>query len=652
MLPYQDVRNACLSSNENMILDKILQWEFLDEYPAQSSAEVSDNVSARIYKSLKELFGLICKEVEQIKGLSGQFKAASENLADTSSNVSRATDFIAKGAARQSDDAEKCMRITDNFNWKMNEIDEHATALLELTNRMAEVNANGSKAIADLTKNQNENRRATDAMVSGIYKLIDDIRAVGKVLDVLDGVTEQTKLLSFNAAIEGAHAGAHGKVFRVFADEVKRLSEESKSAGETIQSIIENITNQLNDLNGIVGSSQKVFEDQRQLVGTAVQDFEQLSRYISTFHSEQTSFHNQIIEIKNKRSDLVSSISNMIAFVQNSSATAEEVATLAMGQNSYIAFLKKLTAEMTGRVDCIAEVLGNIKVTRHERIRKKVSVIFDIEDAFWVPVKREFIKAAKLYDLSVDIYAPPSRSTMIDDMAKKLEKVCDEKPDALIISPLDSPAIKEKLSLISSLGIKIIFINSTIPNVRYESLIETDGLKAGQAAAQATKKLLRNKGEVIVGIWSDARVSSVDNRAKGFIEELRANSDIMVYPCDIISGATYENAEIMIGNMFKQHPNSDLIFSTNASWGVFYARYVKLHYPNVKVITMDFTPEIRNAIENSTIDSAIAQRGFLWGMLALEFMDQVFQGKTVQNYVDTGTYEVNLSNIKIYENRV
>src|SRR5436309_14091105 len=54
-------------------------------------------------------------------------------------------------------------------------------------------------------------------------------------------LADMTNLLALNAAIEAARAGKHGKGFAVVAEEVRRLAEQSGSAGEEAGGVVQDI---------------------------------------------------------------------------------------------------------------------------------------------------------------------------------------------------------------------------------------------------------------------------------------------------------------------------------------------------------------------------------------------------------------------------
>jgi ABC-type sugar transport system substrate-binding protein len=71
-----------------------------------------------------------------------------------------------------------------------------------------------------------------------------------------------------------------------------------------------------------------------------------------------------------------------------------------------------------------------------------------------------------------------------------------------------------------------------------------------------------------------------------------------------------------------------------------------------KLITFDCDKEMGRYIQEGIVQTAIAQRQFIWGEIAVKWMVDAIQGKAIPKYEDTGTYEVNKSNLSIFENRL
>jgi twitching motility protein PilJ len=74
-----------------------------------------------------------------------------------------------------------------------------------------------------------------------IKRLGESSQEIGDIVELINGIAEQTNILALNAAIQSASAGGAGRGFAVVADEVQRLAERATNATRRIELLVQNI---------------------------------------------------------------------------------------------------------------------------------------------------------------------------------------------------------------------------------------------------------------------------------------------------------------------------------------------------------------------------------------------------------------------------
>lgn len=638
-----------VSKNTNkMVMDKLINWDFSDE--AEKQIASADKTHKELYANFKNFIKDFTMDFDEIKLISDQLTGFIEVMMESSENLQIATEFISEGAQNQANDINTCRQIADMLSNKISMMSEKFHNLIDMAHEMGNVSSHGQSAILNLSEQQSKNYEMNELIRNQIYKLLDKTKTIDEITAILFNIAKRTNLLALNASIEASRAGDAGKGFAVVAEEIRQLSENSREASKTINDNINEITTQLSNLEQAMESSKETFENQTQAVNDVIDAFERINSYIDNYISSQQDLNQDVVELLDEKEHLITAFDSIANIVEESSATTQEVASLTMEQNNAINIIYKMSQNLHEKVANIENSTKNIKIDREKVQQKNVAMIFDIESPFWAPTIREATKTANAFNFNIEFFAPKAREKAAEDMLSALKDFIARDFDAIIISPIDTLEIRQVLKDAASKGIKIIFINSALDEVPYEALIETNGYEFGKNAAKAAKKILNNQGSVLVGIWSDLRIHSIDERVHGFVDELENNSNITVYKRDILSNPTEQQLHD-IAEFAKQF-DIKLVFSTDANWSVAYGEYIKKYKPDFELLTVDLFQEIADLIKSGYIRASIAQRAFSWGAMALEFLIDIFQGKPVAKYTDTGTYEVNANNISIYERRL
>lgn len=200
------------------------------------------------HSMIDHMSGIIHELQETTKELSktgGDLMKSSEQTLDSSHHLVSAIDLVRLGAEQTASSSE------DNAN-SFKEMKQLIEAMIA---KMEEI----------FTSSHNMNHTAEDGevnikeLISMIYQFEEDFEhltgtitevkqfsgSITKLVGLVRGISEQTKLLALNASIEAVRAGEAGKGFAVVAQEVRKLAEQSSKATEDISNAIgkmENIT--------------------------------------------------------------------------------------------------------------------------------------------------------------------------------------------------------------------------------------------------------------------------------------------------------------------------------------------------------------------------------------------------------------------------
>lgn len=274
-----------------------------------------------------------------------------ENVISVSNNVSLDGENIAYTLI----EAER------GVNYQSDSVHQLATAMTQMAASVEEV-ARSTCASADETtkaklaaeKGQSVIRESVERIIH-INKGVEDAALVvneldkgslevGKILQVISSIAEQTNLLALNAAIEAARAGEHGRGFAVVADEVRNLARKTQSSTAEIGGIINNLQLQISDVKQVITSIQ-----------------EQASSTVE-----------QIEDVNGAFQDITDNVFVIASMAQQISAAAEEQASVARDMNENlikITHIAERTSEYTGRAVTAVEKIRDTGSQLHTEMK-------------------------------------------------------------------------------------------------------------------------------------------------------------------------------------------------------------------------------------------------------------------------------------------
>lgn len=291
---------------------------------------------ARLLEALVAMQKNLRQTIELISGSSTQLASAAEEL-------SAVTEESSRGLQQQNNEIEQAATAVNEMTAAVEEVARNAVSTSEASKQSNDTARQGRDRVVDTVKSIQSMATEIQATSGLVQGLAEQGRDIGKVLDVIRSIAEQTNLLALNAAIEAARAGEAGRGFAVVADEVRALAHRTAQStqeieqmvagiqtrtGEAVQSMVKN-TDRTQSTLGLANAAGDALE----LITEAISQINERNLVIASASEEQAQVSREVDRNLVNIRDLAT---QSAAGANQTSAASHELSRLAVDLNTLV----------------------------------------------------------------------------------------------------------------------------------------------------------------------------------------------------------------------------------------------------------------------------------------------------------------------------
>jgi methyl-accepting chemotaxis protein/ribose transport system substrate-binding protein len=593
----------------------------IDDIPVSGNKSSFDIVSSGLNLIKSNLLTFIEATKQNTVVLSDAIDKLSSNMEANqvgSNKIAKNTLRVEERTAKQLEMVQDNMAVIESNSAQIEEIGESMKRIGEMLKDTAKISTEGMSNLEGYANEMDAVSKDLNNINSTLNRFNDQIQKVYEVGDFIVGISNQLKLLSFNASIEAARAGQAGKGFAVVADEMTDMSEQTRDGMERINAILSDIMQSSSGVTESIAKCTDTYNNSKSTFGEVTRSF--------------TTINTNSIETQDK----VSKITDMFTVMEGNSEQSKtiatqlyeaahdinemtgEIASISQEVSSEATQLGDNTVALDGMLAGIQRLLRRFDTgvlpTRNKPNKEiKIAMLSMYDNDFWYGVKRGANYALKeLAELNAKVKFVPliAGDTDFDEMVRgNIRSLIADGYDAIIypgfLGGLDSVLEQAKAK-----GIKLMTFNCDCANPSLRlACLKSDSISQGEMAAKAAADLIGKNGQVGILMGDPTIIGNVE-RKQGFIDKISKYKGIKISG-EVVVEDDGEDVYKKTKAWLEKDSAVQILFLTNgfpedAARAVVDAK----RSGKTMIIGFDLNPALFPYIKNGSIGTIISQDSF------------------------------------------
>lgn len=253
-----------ISENADIVSESIFNIASSLEQMNTASSEISKTTENLVVSteekaaSLEQMVSSIGQVANNAQDLSNTVDSTSASIEELSATIKE----VANKAEELTAVSEETMTAAEEIFSSIKEVEQNVKESATLSEKVKnDASTFGITSVEKTIEGIQNIKTSFDKTANFIKKLGGRSDEIGKILNVIDEITDQTTLLALNAAILAAQAGEHGKGFSVVADEIKDLAERTSFSTREIAELIKGVQQEVKDTTNAMDAGLESVEE-------------------------------------------------------------------------------------------------------------------------------------------------------------------------------------------------------------------------------------------------------------------------------------------------------------------------------------------------------------------------------------------------------